>query len=58
VIDRAKLEAIKVWYAVFTTLMDAHVAGDYTDAELVEKLQQLRARLKELVPDGTPVKPC
>jgi hypothetical protein len=57
-INPAKLEAIKVWYSVFTVLMDAHADREYTDAELLKKLQELRAKLKELVSEAEPAKPC
>lgn len=43
-----KVEIIKVWYSVFCTLMDG---DEYTDAELLSKLRQLREELKKAVPE-------
>ncbi len=56
-IDSAKLEALKVWYALFTTLMDGHADGDYSDQQLIDKLKTLRAELKLRVPEAEPSKP-
>ena len=56
-IDAAKLEALKVWYSLFTTLMDGHSEGDFSDRQLIDKLQTLRAELKLRVPEAEPTKP-
>lgn len=56
-IDPIRLEALKVWYATFTVIMDAHADREYSDATALEKLKIVRDKLKELVPEGEPVKP-
>ena len=38
-IDAVKVEKLKVWYAVFTTLLDA---DQYSDWEKIAKLRELR----------------
>lgn len=49
--DPARVEVLKVWYSVFCTLIDAHAEQEYTDAELIEKMQKLRTALAEAVPE-------
>lgn len=50
VIDQRKLEVLKVWYAVFTTVMDA---PEFNDTTKLAKLKQLRQLLQDVVPDDT-----
>jgi hypothetical protein len=45
-VDKAKLEVLRVFYAVFTTLMDG---TDLSDEALLSKLRVLNARLKNEV---------
>jgi hypothetical protein len=45
-VDRRKLEVLKVFYAVFTTLMDD---PEMPPADLLSKLRMLNARLKNEV---------
>lgn len=49
--DEAKVEVLKVWYSVFCTLVDAHVAGEYTDYVFIDKLLKLRRKLVEAAPE-------
>ena len=44
------VEVLKVWYALFTTLMDSYEAGEYEDRPLIEKFKILRRRLDAEVP--------
>lgn len=39
--DKKKVEILKVWYAIFCTLMD----GNESDVELLKKLRKLRNEL-------------
>ena len=43
-IDRKKVEALKVWYALFTTLLDVRELPE-TDESLVGRLRKLRERI-------------
>jgi hypothetical protein len=54
-VDRRKLEVLKVFYALFTTLIDKQDEPPaMSDAELLSKLRQLNARLKnEVLERGT-----
>lgn len=52
VINEAKLELLKIWYAAFVTIVDAHDAGDITDHQFLESLSQLRQRLRERGPES------
>lgn len=45
-VNRRHVEVLKVWYALFTTLMD----GGYSDSELIGKLRILDRRLRQEVP--------
>ena len=47
-LDPQKLEALKVWYAVFAALLDEPAE----DAWLVGKLRKLRAQVREQFPDA------
>lgn len=46
-----QIEFLKVWYALFCTIMDAHSAGEYSDAATVEKLRRLRNALVTRLPE-------
>jgi len=46
-----KVEFLKVWYALFCTIMDAHSENEYTDTEAVAKLRQLRNSLTTRLPE-------
>ena len=48
-IDPQKLEALKVWYAVFAALLDE---PPYSEAWLVEKLRNLREQIRAQFPDA------
>jgi hypothetical protein len=50
-VNEEKVEFLKVWYALFCTLVDAHVDGEYTDSQLVSKLYQLRNSLTTRMPE-------
>lgn len=54
-VDKRKLEVLKVFYAVFTTLMDSQLhEPQMSDGELLSKLRGLNARLKnEVLERGT-----
>jgi hypothetical protein len=49
-VNRRHVEVIKVWYSVFTTLMDSYDAGEYRPDQLIEKLQKMRQMLDKEVP--------
>jgi hypothetical protein len=49
--DPRKVEVLKVWYSVFCTLVDAHRQGEYTEAELVVKMCELRQELINQMPE-------
>jgi hypothetical protein len=49
-VDKRKLEVLKVFYAVFSTLMDSQFhEPQMSDTELLSKLRRLNARLKNEV---------
>jgi hypothetical protein len=54
-VDRRKLEILKVFYALFTTLMDSQrTERPMSDSELLDKLRVLNAQLKnEALDRGT-----
>lgn len=49
-IDPKKLEVLKVWYALFTTIMDEVPNDPVPDSWRIEKLRKLRERLKQEAP--------
>lgn len=51
VLDPRKVEALKVWYAIFAALLDGPEPSE-TDAFLVTKMRQLRERIRKEFPDG------
>jgi hypothetical protein len=50
-VNRHKAEVLKVYYAVFTTIMDAWIAGELNDYDAQDKLIKLSQRLKAEVTD-------
>ena len=46
-----KVEFLKVWYALFCTIMDAHSDSEYTDAQAIKKLRDLRNALTTRLPE-------
>lgn len=49
-IDPRKLEVLKVWYAIFCTIVDEG-RPEYSEAWKLQKLKELRARLRAEAPD-------
>ena len=49
-IDPKKLEVLKVWYSLFTTIMDEIPNDPVPDTWRMEKLRKLRDRLREEAP--------
>jgi hypothetical protein len=50
-IDERKVEFLKVWYALFCTIMDAHSDREYSDVEAISKLRDLRNALTTRLPE-------
>ena len=51
-VEKWKVEVLKVYYAIFTALIDGqNEVPAMSDAELLSKLRQLSARLKNEVSD-------
>jgi hypothetical protein len=50
-VDERKVEFLKVWYALFCTIMDAHSDGEYTDTAAIFKLRDLRNSLTTRLPE-------
>lgn len=50
-VDERKVEFLKVWYALFCTIMDAHSDSEYTDAVAIQKFKQLRNSLVTRLPE-------
>ena len=48
--NQKALEALKVWYAIFTTIMDAP-ENQIPNPEKLRKLYTLRSRIKMEAPD-------
>ena len=46
-VDQRTFEVVCAWYSIFITVMDA---SEFTEAERLEKLRLLRARLKKELP--------
>lgn len=49
-IDPKKLEVLKIWYALFTVIMDEIPNDPVPDSWRIGKLRQLRDRLKREAP--------
>jgi hypothetical protein len=50
-VNKRKAEVLKVYYSVFTTVMNAWIAGEFDDSWAHDKLVKLNARLKAEVTD-------
>jgi hypothetical protein len=55
-VNQRKVEVLKVWYSLFCAIMD-HLSNDtggtsrLSDAEIMQRLRQLRQRLKDEAPE-------
>lgn len=50
----AEVEVLKVWYSVFCTLVDAHLAGETGDFAFLDKLVKLRHKTgRKKIADGS-----
>ena len=49
--DPATVEVLKVFYSIFCTLVDSHIAGESSDWAFMDKLLRLRQKLAEVVPE-------